>query len=110
MDKLKYKGYTGSVEYSEESDCLFGKVLGLKNHSITYEGDTLAELKEDFRTGVDSYLQLCEQKGWKPVIPYSGTLNVRLTPQIHARIAALAEQAGVSLNAFIKETLTKAIM
>ncbi len=110
MDKLKYKGYTGSVEYSEEDDCLVGKVLGLRSHSITYEGETLAELKADFKAGIDSYLELCEEKGWKPAVPYSGTLNVRLTPQIHARIAALAEQAGVSLNAFIKETLTKAIM
>ena len=97
MDKLKYKGYTGSVEYSEESDCLFGKVLGLKNHSITYEGDTLAELKEDFRTGVDSYLQLCEQKGWKPVIPYSGTLNVRLGRKDHEAAALAAAVRGIYL-------------
>ena len=26
MGYLKYKGYTGSVEYSEEDKCLFGKV------------------------------------------------------------------------------------
>ena len=25
MGYLKYKGYTGSVEYSEEDKCLFGK-------------------------------------------------------------------------------------
>ena len=30
MGQLKYKGYSGSVEYSEEDSCLFGKVLGLK--------------------------------------------------------------------------------
>ena len=30
MGQLKYKGYSGSVEYSEEDNCLFGKVLGLK--------------------------------------------------------------------------------
>lgn len=29
MGNLKYKGYTGSVEYSEEDNCLFGKVLGM---------------------------------------------------------------------------------
>ena len=26
MDYLEYKGYKGSVEYSKEDNCLFGKV------------------------------------------------------------------------------------
>ncbi len=110
MDNLEYKGYTGTVEYSKEDNCLVGKTLGMSIDSITYEGSTLEELQADFRTGIDSYLTGCREMGKQPQKPYSGTLNVRLTPQIHARIAALAEQAGVSLNAFIKETLTKAIM
>lgn len=29
MDYLEYKGYKGSIEYSKEDDCLFGKVQGL---------------------------------------------------------------------------------
>ena len=48
MGQLKYKGYSGSVEYSEEDSCLFGKVLGLKKDCITYEGETISELKSDF--------------------------------------------------------------
>ena len=28
MDYLEYKGYKGSVEYSKEDNCLFGKVQG----------------------------------------------------------------------------------
>ena len=41
MGYLKYKGYTGSVEYSEDDKCLFGKVQGMSKDSITYEGDKL---------------------------------------------------------------------
>ncbi len=29
MGLLKYKGYTGSVDYSEKDNCLYGKVLGM---------------------------------------------------------------------------------
>ena len=36
MGYLKYKGYTGSVEYSEEDKCLFGKVLGMEKDHITF--------------------------------------------------------------------------
>ena len=47
MGFLKYKGYTGSVEYSEEDNCLFGKVQGMAKDSITYEGATVDELTSD---------------------------------------------------------------
>ncbi len=44
MGNLKYKGYVGSVEYSEEDNCLFGKVIGMSKDCITYEGTTIDEL------------------------------------------------------------------
>ena len=34
MDFLEYKGYKGSVEYSKEDNCLFGKVQGLSKDLI----------------------------------------------------------------------------
>lgn len=40
MDYLEYKGYKGSVEYSKEDNCLFGKVQGLPKALILYEGQT----------------------------------------------------------------------
>ena len=57
MEYLKYKGYTGSVEYSEEDKCFFGKVQGMTKDGITYEGDTVEELTKDFEGAVDDYLQ-----------------------------------------------------
>lgn len=35
--------YMGSVDYSEEDNCLFGKVLGMSKDAITYEGQTIEE-------------------------------------------------------------------
>lgn len=40
---------------------------------------------------------------------YSGSLNVRLTPDIHSRVAYLAKQAGVSINSFIRTAVEKQI-
>lgn len=69
MVYLKYKGYTGSVEYSEEDNCLFGKVQGMTKDSITYEGTTVDELTSDFHGAVGDYLQLCKEKGIAPRKP-----------------------------------------
>lgn len=38
MGTLRYKGYTGSVEYCDEDECLYGKVLGMDgNQSLMKE-------------------------------------------------------------------------
>lgn len=66
MDYLEYKGYKGTIEYSKEDDCLFGKVVGIGNDLITYQGNTIQELKEDFQTGIDSYINMCIADGNKP--------------------------------------------
>ena len=63
MDYLEYKGYKGSVEYSKEDNCLFGKVQGMSKDLITYEGQTLDELRQDFEDGIDSYLEGCKADG-----------------------------------------------
>ena len=109
MDYLEYKGYLGSVEYSKEDHCLFGKVLGMNKDSITYEGSTIDELKADFEAGVESYLEGCAELGIKPRKAFSGLLNVRIPSETHGYIALLAEKSGKSINAFIKETLEERI-
>ena len=42
---LEYKGYTGTVEFSAEDNCLFGKIIGI-NDLINYEAQDVLELKE----------------------------------------------------------------
>lgn len=110
MSNLKYKDYMGSVEYSEEDGCLHGRVLGISKAVITYEGNTIDELRSDFIAGIEHYISSCQARGVVPEKSYSGNFNIRIPAELHAKIAYLAQSAGVSLNAFIKETLTKAVM
>ena len=56
MDYLEYKGYKGSVEYSKEDNCLFGKVQGMSMDLIVYEGQTLDELRKDFEDGINDFI------------------------------------------------------
>ena len=63
MGLLKYNGYTGSVDYSEEDNCLYGKVLGMSKDMITYEGQDVNELRRDFEGAIDDYLALCKANG-----------------------------------------------
>ncbi len=53
---MEYKGYVGSVEFSEEDALFFGKVLGVRT-LISYEGENARDLVEDFHSAVDDYLE-----------------------------------------------------
>jgi predicted HicB family RNase H-like nuclease len=106
MGTLKYKGYSGTVEYSEEDKCLYGKVIGMNKNSVTYEGKTVEELKADFESGIDLYLESCKERGIKPQKPYSGSLNIRIPSDLHSQLALKAQVSGRSINAIIKDLLT----
>ena len=99
MGYLHHKGYNGSVEYSEKDKCLYGKILGLKNSLILYEGNSLDKLKADFETSVDGYLDRCIRKGIEPENPYSGVLNIHISSDTHVKFAMYAENQGTSIDA-----------
>ena len=108
ISTMKYKGYIGSVEASEEDNCLYGKVLFI-NSFLSYEGRSLDELKTDFCYAVDDYLELCEEKGWEPEKPFKGSFNVRVAPEVHRALARAAALKGKSLNKYVSEVLSHAI-
>lgn len=110
MKTFEYKGYCGSIEVSEQDNCLYGRVLDLPNDvEITYEGETVSELHKDFVGAVDDYLTHCKETGITPHKSYRGVLNVRISPETHSRIAVLANREGMSINAFIKRALEQQV-
>ena len=108
MNTLKYKGFIGSVDFSEEDNVFWGKIEGIDG-LINYEGASVDELKSAFRGAVDDYLVYCKEEGIVPHKSYTGTLNIRISPDVHRKIAVLANKAGVSVNAFIKQALNREV-
>ena len=105
---LEYKGCHTNIEIDVESHMLYGKIEGI-NGLVNFEGESVKELTEAFHEAVDDYLAYCKDEGIEPDKSYTGVLNVRLTPSIHRQIAMLARQAGLTINAYIKDTLEKKI-
>lgn len=101
---LSYKNYNGTVEYSKEENCLFGKVIGIKS-LLSYEGNSVKELEQDFQNTIDEYLMDCKERDVEPELPYKGTFNVRISPELHRNIAVYAIEHGKSLNAAVEEAI-----
>ena len=105
---LSYKNYNGTVEYSKEDDCLFGKVIGIKS-LLSYEGESIKELKADFHKVIDEYLADCRERNVEPELPFKGTFNIRISPELHRNIALYAMEHGKSLNAAVEEAIGKMV-
>ncbi len=104
---MRYKGYTGTVEFDDEAGILFGHVDNLTD-VITFHGTSVDEVRQAFRDSVDDYLAFCAQLGEPPEKPYSGRLPFRTTPERHRRIARAARAAGLSINAWMDKELAAA--
>ena len=50
---MLYKGFVGTVEYSEEDGRFFGCTFGVGGHIVEYEGQTEEELRKSFEETVD---------------------------------------------------------
>ena len=109
MSILTYKGYQGSFEYDPEADIFHGDVLHI-NDVITFQGRSIDELKAALAESIEVYLEYCVRKGKAPQKPFSGTFNVRLSPEIHQRLAMRAAQDGLSLNKWVADALAKAVL
>jgi predicted HicB family RNase H-like nuclease len=101
---LSYKNYNGTVEYSKDDDCLFGKVVGIKS-LLSYEGNSIQELEQDFQNVIDDYISDCEERNVQPEQPYKGTFNVRISPELHRHVAVYAIEHGKTLNAVVAEAI-----
>lgn len=99
---MEYKGYVGSVEFSEEDTIFYGKLLGIRS-LISYDGTNARELVDDFHKAVDDYLEKCREDGTKPETPYKGSTNLRFRPDTYRRIALYALKNGQSINSFVEE-------
>lgn len=105
---MEYKGYLGSVEFSEADGVFFGKVMGIRG-LLSYEGTSAKELVEGFHGVVDDYLALCAAEGRAPERAYKGSFNVRVSPELHRQAVICAEARRISLNSFVEQALAKSV-
>jgi len=105
---MKYKGYLGQVDYDDDAKIFYGEVIGIKD-VITFQGESVQELEKAFKDSIDDYLAFCKERGEKPDKPYSGKFNLRISPELHAKLEVVAKSHHESLNSFITNTLEKAV-
>ena len=105
---MEYKGYVGQVEYDDEGGIFHGEVLDTRD-VITFQGQSVAELKTAFKESIDDYLAFCKERGEEPNKPFSGQFVTRISPELHRQVKQAASICGISLNAWVVKQLQAAV-
>ena len=105
---LHYKDYIGSVEFSEADAVFHGKVVGIKS-LISFEGDSVSAIIDDFHSAIDEYLEFCAETGKQPEKPFKGSFNVRIGTDLHRKAALAASARGISLNTLVEDAIRQTV-
>ena len=101
---MEYNGYRGAVGFDDEAGIFHGDVVGTRD-VVTFQGQSVEELRNAFKDSVDEYLKFCAERGRTPDKPFSGKIPLRTSPDLHRAASEAARLEGKSLNAWLSEVV-----
>ena len=104
---MEYKGYHGLVQFDDEAGIFHGDVIGTRD-VVTFQGETVAELRQAFKDSVNCYLDFCAERGREPSKPYSGQIEIRIAPDLHRFADEAAGKVGQTLDQWLADTVARA--
>jgi len=105
---LEYKGYHTKIEFDSEACVLRGKIEGIKDF-VDFECVDISTVENEFHAAVDEYLEFCKEMGKEPEKEYKGTFNIRISPELHKKLAVVAMKNGDTLNATVEKAIKEYI-
>ncbi len=108
MNIMTVNGYHAKIEYDAETDMFRGEILGL-NGGADFYGRNPKELRGEFKKSLAVFLEVCRERGFEPRRNYSGKFNLRIPPELHEKLAIVAQAEGKSINAVAQEALQQRV-
>ena len=103
---IQYQGYVGRIEYDDAAGIFHGEVINLRD-VITFQGESVHELRQSLKESVEDYLEFCAERGEQPEKPFSGRFLLRLNPELHRELYLLAKQRDTSINKLVAEAVER---
>lgn len=104
MNIMEINGYKAVIAYDPDINLFRGEFIELNGGADFYAADVDA-LRKEGETSLRVFLEMCQEKGIEPRRSFSGKFNVRIPPELHAKLALEAAAEGKSLNAVVAEKL-----
>ena len=68
---MEYNGYQATYKYDEEEGMFHAWVVNITPDMITFYGETVEQLNDEFRFSIDDNLAWCGERGREPAKPLS---------------------------------------
>ena len=108
MNVMTVDGFKARIEYDAELDMFRGEILGL-NGGADFWGKNPKELRAEFKKSLQVFVDVCREKGIEPRRSYSGKFNLRISPDLHEKLAIVAEAEGKSINTLAQEAIQQRV-
>ena len=108
MNVMTVDGFDAKIEYDPELDVFRGEILGVNGGANFYDKNP-KELRVEFKKSLAVLLEVCKEEGLEPRRSYSGKFNLRITPELHEKLAIVAQAEGKSINTLAKEALAQRV-
>jgi len=108
MNMMTFDDYNAKIEYDADLDLFRGEILGLSGGADFY-GKNPKELRAEFKKSLQVFLAVCREKGIEPRRNYSGKFNLRIPPDLHEKLAIVAQAEGKSINTVAQEALQQRV-
>ena len=101
---MEYKGYRAEVTFDDDAGIFFGAIVGTRDQ-VTFVGESVEQLRREFKISVDDYLAVCRERGQEPDKPYSGEISFKVSSKVHRTADAAAQSEGKTLEKWLAETV-----
>ena len=108
MNVMTVDDFHATIEFDPELDLFRGEILGL-NGGADFYGKNPKELRTEFRRSLQVFLEVCKEKGVEPRRHFSGKFNLRISPDLHEKLAIAAQAQGKSINTLAQEALRDSV-
>ncbi len=104
MNVMEILGYKATIRYDPVIDRFRGEFATL-NGGADFYASNIKDLHKEGKISLKVFLEMCHEEGINPHKQYSGKFNLRVTPELHAEVAAKAAAEGKSLNQCVADIL-----
>ena len=108
MNIMTLNEYNAKIEYDPELDQFRGEIIGL-NGGADFYGKNPQELRKEFKISLNTFLDVCKERGIEPTRDFSGKFNLRVSKKLHNQISVEAVSEGKSINQWVVDTLSQTI-
>ncbi|MGO1540387.1 MAG: type II toxin-antitoxin system HicB family antitoxin [Luteimonas sp.] len=103
---IEINGHKAVVSFDPGTSMFRGEFVAL-NGGADFYADNVAGLAREGQASLDTFMEVCRERGIDPIRKFSGRFQVRLNESLHARAVTAAAARGKSLNQFVVEAIER---